>query len=57
MQAEIDAVEQALAAPEKAKPPLAGMSFGALGKRREDLLAKLETVEAQWMAASEKITI
>ncbi|NBC36624.1 ATP-binding cassette domain-containing protein [Novosphingobium sp. FSY-8] len=50
LQAEIATIDAALANPAKAT-----QSIGQLAKKRDDLIAQLETVEAQWLEWSEQI--
>jgi ATP-binding cassette subfamily F protein 3 len=54
-QALVAQIEEALAAPAKAKPPLAGLTLGQLAKRREEAAAALEAAEAHWMVLNEKL--
>jgi ATP-binding cassette subfamily F protein 3 len=54
-QALVAQIDEALAAPAKAKPPLAGLTLGQLAKRREEAAAALEAAEAHWMVLNEKL--
>ena len=53
-QALVAQIDEALATPAKAKPPLAGLTLGQLAKRREEAAAALEAAEAHWMVLNEK---
>ena len=54
-QALVAQIDEALATPAKAKPPLAGLTLGQLAKRREEAAAALEAAEAHWMVLNEKL--
>jgi ATP-binding cassette subfamily F protein 3 len=53
--AERSAIDLAMFDPSKAEPKFAKLTMGDLMKRRAEIEAELETVEAAWMAASERL--
>ncbi|MEO0033543.1 MAG: hypothetical protein RIS94_3301 [Pseudomonadota bacterium] len=55
LQAQIEAIDAALADPAKASKELKGLAFGELGKRRVQAEGDLEAAEAIWMEAVEAV--
>jgi ATP-binding cassette, subfamily F, member 3 len=53
--AERSAIDQAMFDPRAADPKLAKLSNGELMKRRDDVVAKLESAEAEWLELSETL--
>ncbi|MDF8335332.1 ABC-F family ATP-binding cassette domain-containing protein [Novosphingobium cyanobacteriorum] len=55
LQAQLDAIDIALADPAQAPKELKGLAFGELGKRRAQVEADMEAAEAAWMEAVEAV--
>ena len=54
---ERSAIERAMADPTGAEPRFSRMTMGDLGKRRAEVQAKLDAVEAKWLEASEALDV
>ena len=57
LQAQIEAIDAALADPASAEGELAGMAMGDLAKRRADVSDALDAAEEVWLAVSEKLEV